>query len=152
MDDNCREVLDRLDLMEVCVRYARGIDQRDWDAVAACFVPGATVDGTRLQGPFEEYVVGLRAGVDVWGTTMHFLGNQQVTLDGDRAHVMTYAVAYHFWHQHPAEPHLTVGVIYQDDLVRTGPRHWQIGYRKTEGLWTRIGEQVLPVAVPLPPS
>jgi hypothetical protein len=141
--------LDRLTAMEVPVRYARAVDQRDWDGVRACFLPNARVHGTRFQGPLDEYLPVLTAGVEPWATTMHFMGNQLVDLDGDRAHVITYCIAHHHWHEQPAEPHLVVGVVYRDDLVRT-PDGWRIGHRAVEGTFTRIGEQVLPIGIVRP--
>jgi hypothetical protein len=134
---------DRIDVLQVPVRYAHGIDRRDWDLVASCFAPTAFVRGSRNQAPFPEYLPDLRVGVEAFAVTTHFMGNQVVTVDGDGAECETYALAFH-WHVDP-EQNLLVAVRYLD----TFERHeggWRIAARAVETDWSLSGSQ-LPVPV-----
>jgi hypothetical protein len=126
---------DHAQVTQLVYRYAQGIDRRDWDQVRSCFADDAVAHGSRTSAPIDEYLAVLRPGVEYFPTTMHFMGNQIVELDGDTAHVETYATAYH-WKAEPAgdehPENLVVGVRYHDTLARRG-----------DG-WTITGRQVSP--------
>jgi len=136
-----QELWDRDQIARVPRRYSRGIDRRDWDLVQSCFAPDAQVEGSRATAPITEYIAQLRPGVEHFGTTMHFMGNQLVTVDGDRGEVETYAVAFH-WKGSPAgsdDPaNLVVGVRYHDTVVRVQDDHWVITHRHVDPDW-RVG-------------
>jgi hypothetical protein len=143
------DVARRLAVCDVLVRYAQGVDRRDWDLVASCFTPDAYIAGSRYSASFEEYFPILRASVDAFGVTMHFMGNQLYDAgDGaDNASVQTYAVAYHYGNVDPNVQNLVVGVRYQDSMVHTDGE-WRIRHRAVTADWTREGETILPVATP----
>jgi hypothetical protein len=125
-------------------RYSRGVDRRDWTMVRSCFTDDAAAEGSRSSGPIDAYLADLRAGVEAFGTTMHFLGNQLVDVEGDADHgsVETYGVAYHWKREQPAgapDPgDLVVGVRYFDDLVRRDGV-WRIAHRRVESSWLVTG-------------
>lgn len=48
---------------KVILRYAHGLDRRDFAMVWACFQPGAHVRGTSFEGPLESYLPRLLDGV-----------------------------------------------------------------------------------------
>src|SRR5262249_53547003 len=110
-----QELVDRSAIHDVLLRYARGVDRRDLDLVASCFVPGAAYDGALGQGSVETALAALRETLPRYGSTMHFMGNQLIEVNGDTASSETYAVAYHRSHTE-GEPLLVVGVRYLDDL------------------------------------
>src|SRR5574341_1167403 len=89
------ELLDRSAIRDVLLRYARGVDRRDLTVVAACFVPGAVYEGSLGHGTIETALDGLQARMNRYTSTLHFIGNQYIELDGDRATSETYALAYH---------------------------------------------------------
>lgn len=130
-------IADRQDVAAVPITYAKGVDTRDWALVRAQFTDDAVVEGSRASAPVDAYVEHLRPGVEVFPTTMHFMGNQLVEVDGDTATVTTYAVAYH-WKGEPAgAPHddnLIVGVRYHDQLARTA-QGWRISARRVSPDW-----------------
>jgi hypothetical protein len=132
-----RELWDRTHVLEVPLRYARGVDRRDWDLVRSCFSADAFVDGTRATGHVDAYLAQLRPGVERWAGTMHVMANQLVSVDRDRASLETYAVAFHWAVAPTGTPHednLIVGVRYHDELVRDGDR-WVITRRVVSGDW-----------------
>jgi hypothetical protein len=128
---------DRLAVCDVPITYAKGIDTRDWDLVRSCFTAQARIAGSRSEGSADEYLVRLRPGVEIFPTTMHFMGNQLTSVDGDRARVETYCVAYHWMAEQagaPDEANLVVGVRYHDELVRTA-EGWKIAARRVSPDW-----------------
>ena len=132
-----QELWDRDRIAAVPLTYARGIDRRDWDLVRSCFMPDAFIEGSRATASLDEYLAQLRPGVETYPTTMHFMGNQLVEVDGDEGRVETYAVSFH-WAAEQAgaeDPaNLVVGVRYHDTLVRT-PDGWRIARRHVDPDW-----------------
>jgi 3-phenylpropionate/cinnamic acid dioxygenase small subunit len=132
-----RELLDRAAIRDVLLRYARGVDRRDLDLVASCFVPGAEYDGALGHGTVETALTALRKSLERYQSTMHFMGNQLIEVAGDTASSETYAVAYHRLLPGEGEPALfVVGVRYLDDLVRAGDG-WRISRRTVKMEWQK---------------
>jgi SnoaL-like domain len=128
-------LVDRELLREFPQRYARAVDQRDHEALAALFDPAGTIDGTFGLEPVRDYLEGMRTRLGTTGTSMHLLGDPLIDLTpgGDRAHLDTYAVVYQF--PDSGDP-FTLGMRYLDDLVRLDAG-WRIHHRKTERVWMR---------------
>jgi len=133
---NVRWLRDRELIRELPQRYALGIDTDDWRAVAAVFHPECQVQGTLQSAGIAEYLEALEPGVKQYHATLHFMGNQYVSVDGDRGHVETYAVAYHIEAEDSPLPDLVMGVRYQDDVVRDGDT-WKILRRNVVKQWHR---------------
>jgi len=141
LDERVQELWDRDRITQLPMRYARGVDRRDWALVRSCFADEATVDGTRSSGPIDIYLAELRPGVERFSSTMHVMANQLVDISGDRGEIETYAVAFH-WAVEPAgsshPDNLVVGVRYHDEVrrVRDG---WVIARRRVSGDWQLTG-------------
>lgn len=132
-----RELKDRDQVARLVRTYARGVDRRDWDLVRSCFAEDAVAEGSRKSAPIGPYLDDLIPGVEYYPTTMHFMGNQLVDVDGDVAQIETYAVAYHWKGDHAGADHpenLVVGVRYHDTLVRRGDG-WVITKRRVDPDW-----------------
>ena len=136
MNDAIRELLDRNAIRDVLLRYARGVDRRDVDLVASCFLPGARYEGALGQGTIETALNALRERLARYEGTMHFIGNQLIELHGDKARSETYAVAYHRRCVAGAPQLLSVGLRYVDDLVRSDGQ-WRIHCRFVYREWQR---------------
>lgn len=119
---------DRADITEVLLRYATGIDRRDWATFRTAFTEDCVLDYGEI-GSFT----GVDAVADFMdqshamaGHTMHRLSNIVITLDNDRATARTYVDGLILG------PDNTSGVsavgIYDDNLVRT-ERGWRIARR-----------------------
>jgi hypothetical protein len=98
--------------------YARALDDRDFDAVAACFTPGAqvTYSGVTL-APGREAIVAYLQGLRSLIATTHIMSVPVIELDGERAHVETSGLAFLVV---PAEPQPVVrtrGLRYADEFV-----------------------------------
>ena len=141
LDDRVQELWDRDRIARLPLRYARGVDRRDWALVRSCFADDATVAGTRSSGPVDAYLDELRPGVERFASTMHVMANQLVEVRGDRGEIETYAVAFH-WAVEPAgashPDNLVVGVRYHDAVRRAGDG-WVIERRRVSGDWQVTG-------------
>lgn len=131
------ELAARAAIHDVILRYARGVDRRDFELVAACFAPDATVDyGDFFRGEVGGLIRAMATGLAAFATTMHLMGNHLVELDGDRATSETYAVAYHRGGSAAKPFDLVMGVRYLDALDRT-QGGWRIIRRGVEHVWRR---------------
>lgn len=128
-----RQLVDRAAIQDVLLRYARGVDQRDMDLVASCFTPDSAYDGGLARGTIADALAALRVAVTRYASTLHFLGNQLIELDGDGARSETYALAHH---RLPDGALRIVAVRYEDTLVRRGSG-WAICRRVAHREWER---------------
>jgi ketosteroid isomerase-like protein len=76
-------------------RYAKALDDRDFDTVGACFTPDAQVSYSGVALPpgrqaIMDYLQGLRSLI----ATTHIMSVPVIDLDGDRAHVETSGLAF----------------------------------------------------------
>jgi 3-phenylpropionate/cinnamic acid dioxygenase small subunit len=122
---------DRAAVKEVLLRYARAVDDRDFASVQSCFVDGAAIDGSLGKTSIEEYCQSLGTELSAYNRTMHFIGNQYVEVSGDKATLVSYAVAYHCVAVEPSAKDLIVGVRYHDEFVRRETT-WMIDRRRVE--------------------
>jgi 3-phenylpropionate/cinnamic acid dioxygenase small subunit len=119
---------DRADITDMLLRYATGIDRRDWTTFRSAFTEDCVLDYGEI-GSFD----GLDAVTDFMeqshamaGHTLHRLSNIVIILDGDRATARTYVDGLIL------APDNASGVsavgIYDDDLVRSD-HGWRIARR-----------------------
>ena len=135
-DEAVRELADRAAIQDVLLRYARGVDRRDLDLVASCFMPDASYEGALARGTIADALARLGDRLARYDGTMHFVGNQLIEIRGDTASSETYVVAYHRLANEGAARLFTVGVRYLDELVRDGEQ-WRIRRRIVRTDWQR---------------
>ena len=120
---------DRQDISDVLVRYATGIDRRDWPLFRTVFTDDCELD---------YGVIGTWQGVDavadfmektnaLAGHTLHRLTNQVIEVDGDKALSRTYVDALIMVGDEGAGVN-GIG-FYDDEIVRT-PDGWRIARRR----------------------
>ncbi len=121
---------DRQDIAEVTVRYATGIDTRDWDLLRTCFTDDCRVDYGRI-GVWDgvDAVIAHMAGsrVATGGHSLHRITNQAITLKADHAQCRSYVDAVVMAADNKTG-HQAVG-FYEDELVRT-EHGWRIATRR----------------------
>jgi 3-phenylpropionate/cinnamic acid dioxygenase small subunit len=135
---------DRAEIIDVCVRYARALDQRDWDLLQTCFEPDATFDYDGME-PFrgtEALVAVCRGALDPLDASQHLLGNHVVDVDGDEARSGCYLQAQHVRSGTPGGHTYIVAGTYTDHL-RRGPDGWRITHRRLAVSWTDGNSAVL---------
>ncbi len=120
---------DRQDISDVLIRYATGIDRRDWPLFRTVFTDDCELD-------YGE--IGTWNGVDavtefmeqahaMAGHTLHRLTNQAITVEGDKATARTYIDGLIMFGDNDSGVN-AVG-FYDDELVRTGDG-WRIARRR----------------------
>ena len=119
---------DRLGVADVIIRYATSVDKRDMLRYATCFTDEVVVTGFGDQsfegiGPYLEYVTN---ALKRFGRTQHLIANQEITIDGDTAHMRSYVQATHELAGDP-ETLVVLWAVYDDRLVRTA-----VGWRITK--------------------
>jgi hypothetical protein len=119
-------------------RYARAVDERDHDALAALFDPDGSVDGTRGAQAVPDYLASMRNLPRSYESSMHLLGDPLIELDAgaDVAHMDTYAVVYQTTPVSGEGGDLTLGMRYVDELVKRDGT-WRIHHRTAEMRWMR---------------
>jgi 3-phenylpropionate/cinnamic acid dioxygenase small subunit len=130
---------DRQDISELLVRYATGIDRRDWTLFRTVFTDDCELDygeigawkGVDAVTSFMEQVHALA------GHTMHRLSNQAITVDGDNATARTYIDGLIMTADNTAGVN-AIG-FYDDEIIRTEDE-WRIARRRyTQVRLTTIG-------------
>jgi 3-phenylpropionate/cinnamic acid dioxygenase small subunit len=118
------------DIAEVGVRYATGIDRRDWDLFRSCLASDCLAEYEGI-GTWEsadaitDFMVTAHAGM---GHTMHRISNIAIDVhgDGDRAVARSYVDGI-LMAADGRSGFNPVG-FYDDELVRT-PDDWRIAHR-----------------------
>ena len=140
------ELLDRQGVSDVVIRYATGVDMRDWRAFRSCFCDEVEIDLSSWSGapartlPADDWVSGLKPLFTGLDATQHSMSNPLVDIDGDSARCRAYMQAAHFLEDWPA-PEFTIGGYYDDRLVRTSAG-WRIS-AFTLTVWWRRGDDAL---------
>ncbi|MDT5336696.1 MAG: hypothetical protein QOD90_2201 [Mycobacterium sp.] len=120
---------DRQDISDVLLRYATGIDRRDWTLFRTAFVDDCELDYGEI-GAWH----GIDAVTDFMetshaaaGHTMHRLTNQVIAVDGDRAQARTYVDGLIMF----GDGNSGVNAVgfYDDDVIRTAIG-WRIARRR----------------------
>jgi hypothetical protein len=114
--------------------YTLGVDQRDLDLVKSVFSEDGVGEGALGKDPFSAYLPKVFNGAAAFHATQHNITSQNVHLDGDKATVWSYAIAYHIEEPGNGKENLIVGVTYRDQCRRT-PKGWLIVERKAVLHW-----------------
>ena len=152
MTISAAELSDREEIRDVLFRYTRGIDRLDLALVRSCYHPDAHDDHGAFRGDLEGFLAWVGDVLSYFESTMHFIGNQLIEVDGDVAHTESYCVAYHRRGPHDGEdPYdLVTALRYVDRLERRGG-DWKIADQVCVFDWTRrdpiVGEWAMDGAV-----
>lgn len=128
------ELEDRLAVGDIIIRYADSIDQCDYDRYCTCFTDDVVVSGFTPEpiNGLSAYRPWVTAARNRYGRTQHLIGNIQVSVNGDTAHLRSYVQATHELPDDAA--HLIVlWAAYNDELVRTADG-WKISHHELERL------------------
>lgn len=145
MTDPLRQLMDRQEIADVVIRYARALDSRDWGLLRGCFAesPGFIHPGGRLDG-WEAILHRTRTALEPLDRTQHLLGNIEIGLDagGGRATCLTYFQAQHVRAGAPGGPNYLIGGKYADLFDRVDGV-WLIAERVQTYAWTEGNREVV---------
>ena len=120
---------DRQDISDVLLRYATGIDRRDWTLFRAIFTEDCELDYGEI-GSFkgaDAVTEFMQKAHELAGHTMHRLTNQVITVNGDSAQARTYVDALIMLADNNSG--VNAAGFYDDEFVRTEDG-WQIARRR----------------------
>jgi 3-phenylpropionate/cinnamic acid dioxygenase small subunit len=133
------ELVDRLAIQELVVRYAWAIDTKDWAALDTVFLPDAWLDYSSnpggAVGHYPEIRAWLEKSLAPFPVTQHLVTNIDPTVDGDRAtcRTMVYNPMGAATREGPLH-FFFLGGRYDDELVRSADG-WRIAKRVETLLW-----------------
>jgi 3-phenylpropionate/cinnamic acid dioxygenase small subunit len=118
----------RQDIADVLVRYATGIDRRDWPQFRTCFTDNCHADYGDVGvwdgvDAITQFMIDTHAGM---GHTLHRITNVAVEVDGDEATARSYVDALLLVDGQTA---INAAGFYDDELVRT-TEGWRIARRR----------------------
>lgn len=134
-DPRLADWLDKLDVTEVVMRLARGIDRCDEALIASAFWPDATDDHGIFKGSAKDFVPWVIPVLRGMERTQHSICNQLVELSGERAFCESYFIAYHRLVGRGEERDMFAAGRYLDRFAKRGGE-WRIAHRQTVYDWT----------------
>jgi 3-phenylpropionate/cinnamic acid dioxygenase small subunit len=137
-----REV--RADVHEVMVRYASGIDRREWSLLQSCFTDTCVADygAIGVWSGARELAEWMRQVHEPCGHTMHRITNVDVRRAGDDIAARSYVDAIVMFSDNQSG---TRAVGFYDDVLTHGDRGWQIARRT----FTLVGLYLIPDGTPI---
>jgi SnoaL-like domain len=139
-------LLDEREIKNCVLQYCHGTDRLDWAMVADCYAPGAVDDHGAFQGGPAEFAEWLAEKAKYRGAKQHYVANQLVEINGDRAVCESYYCCYIEFIDDPeftaggGSEAVLMGGRYVDQLVRHDGT-WKITSRAAVVDWSRsLGE------------
>ena len=116
---NEQYLADRIALQDVMLKYAAGVDERDFDLYASCFMDNVEIldFGESTINGRDNWVAFVKEALNAYGPTQHMLGPQFATINGDEAHCRTDVQALHYLRE-PEGEILTLWATYETDMKR----------------------------------
>jgi 3-phenylpropionate/cinnamic acid dioxygenase small subunit len=131
---------DREQIADVLIRYATGIDSKDWPLLRSCWTDDIDVDYQQL-GRFtsaDALTDVMRQLHENMGPTYHRMSNFVIAVDGDRATVRSYVHAVLMLQPDDSANWVDALGHYDDVFVRT-PDGWRISERVSRTARTLTG-------------
>jgi 3-phenylpropionate/cinnamic acid dioxygenase small subunit len=139
---------DKEQIAEVLIRYATGIDSKDWRLLRSCWTDEIDVDYQQL-GHFtsaDALTDVMRQLHENMGPTYHRLSNFVIGVDGDRAIVRSYVHAVLMLQPDDSTNWVDALGHYDDVFVRTADG-WRISQRVSRTARTLAGGDLATAAV-----
>jgi len=87
---------DKLALQELCAKYSRAVDRRDFDLLRSLYAEDSTDEhGSMFAGGGDDFVDYVSRTVTRFESTSHYIVNTLFAVDGDRAEGEIYKINYH---------------------------------------------------------
>jgi len=139
MDASITRLLARHEISSTLLRYCRGIDRLDLELVRSCYHADATDSHGGFSGTRDEFIAWVGKLLARFESTMHFVGNMLIEVEGDAAVAETYAIAFHRSADARPSLNLIVGVRYVDSFEKRDGA-WRIARRVCVTEWSRVDD------------
>ena len=126
-------------IQQLLAAYVYAIDAKDYDALDAVFLPGATVDyraAGGMAGKWPAMKDWLARALAPFPLTQHLIGLPLIRLDGDRASARTMLINPVQFARPQGDHLFLVGCTYVDELLRTADG-WRIASRVEQDFWAK---------------
>ena len=150
-EDNLRCLLDRTAISDVQLRYATGVDTRDWPLFRSCFTDEIEIESSSAVGSppqrikADDWVERVRRTIDGMKATQHMITNQVIMLNGDEATCVAYVQARHHLPNETSGSDQVMYGYYTNRFVRTADG-WKIRARKLTVLWNEGNMDIFELA------
>ncbi len=141
MDDaKLQLLLDRAEISDVQLRYATGLDSRDWPLFRSCFADEIETDFTSIFGgtprkvSADKWTEAARRTLSGLAATQHMITNHVITVDGDNATCVAYVQARHYLPNDTGDSTQNMFGYYTNRFVRTRDG-WKIRACKLSLSW-----------------
>jgi hypothetical protein len=132
------QLLARLEIEALLVRYCRGVDRCDVELMKSCFHPGAIDDHGFFSGPADIFAEQAAQNLPKrFSSTKHFLTNVHLELAGDHARSESYVLALFRMDEAGLKSDMTISARYLDVIERRNGE-WKIAHRTLVNDETRI--------------
>jgi hypothetical protein len=139
-DPRLAAFLDKAELHELAMRYARAIDRDDRELLLSVYHPdGIDEHGAGFRGGPVAFADWVEEGLARFEVTAHYILNTSYSLHGDQAEGELHFIAYHRTLE-PEPRDVVVGGRYLDQYERRGGGGWKIRVRTIAWDWARLGE------------
>ncbi len=144
-------LLDRAAISDVQLRYATGVDTRDWALYRSCFTDEVEIDFTSAFGgdprrvKADRWVEAVRRTISGLKATQHMITNHVITIDGDEATCVAYVQARHHLPNDAGGSDQTMFGYYTNRFVRK-PDGWKIRACKLTVTWNAGNRHILELA------
>lgn len=138
MSESLQYVADRIALMDVMLKYTKGVDNRDLALYRSVFTDDVEVVGfgQNVYHGGDAWTAYVKEALMQYGPTQHMLGPQLATVNGDTAHCRTDVQALHYLKDKP-DTTLTLWATYESDMKRVNGE-WKIARHQLVARGTRI--------------
>ena len=139
------QIVDRIAVIDVLIRYATACDRRDWRLFDDIFLPDVKTDygnGLYTFNNRQDVVNLIRSFLGGCGPTQHLLGNYRIDLEGDMANSVCSVRAFHVGISDAAGLTYEMAGEYRDHLKRTKDG-WRIARRALVVNWEQGSRKVL---------
>lgn len=150
-DDVLHNIIDRQAISDTVLRYATGIDMRDWEAYRSCFTDEVEIDFSSWSGGepqvmrADDWTAAVCAGLSGFQATQHISSNHVIDVDGDEATCVSYMQAQHYLPNDEGDNTLTLGGYYTNTLVRIASG-WRIRRCQLTVTWTTGNKHIFVLA------
>jgi SnoaL-like domain len=133
------QISDRIEIVDVLVRYCYAVDDREWDLYRELFVPDAVIDDRvtgGLQSGVEEHIQYLKRALSKVVLSQHAISTIGIDVTSSSACVRAHCSCPMVVDLGESKTHVFFqGLWYRNTLVRTR-EGWKISHLVEEGYWT----------------
>jgi SnoaL-like domain len=146
-----QSLLDRGAISDVQLRYATGVDMRDWALYRSCFTDEIDTDFSSAVGTprqhmkADDWVEFARRTIDGMKATQHMITNHVITVEGDEATCVAYVQARHHLPNETGGSDQVMYGYYTNRFVRTLDG-WKIRTCKLTVTWNEGNMHIFELA------